>query len=149
MGLLRCGLWARYQTVEVLFSWPLPRLPICAPRASFRILTLLRKNSGKADSPAARQVQVHSLFCNLRKLRKQTHPIIGSLSLSTRISGAKSSSVGLGNRPVHCRIFSSIPGPYPLHAIGAHTPSCDNQECLPAVPGGQDNGETFALLLNG
>lgn len=38
-------------------------------------------------------------------------------------------NLGAGAHPVHCTMFSSIPGPYPLNASSSNTPSpsCDNQ----------------------
>lgn len=52
---------------------------------------------------------------------------------------------------MHCRIFSRIPGYYPLEASSTSFSSCHNQECpqtLPNLPWGQDHLQLKTTALN-
>ena len=54
--------------------------------------------------------------------------IHGSQSVGRNLAIQQQHSV-LWGCPGDCRMFISIPGPYPLDASGT-TPNCDNPECL-------------------
>ena len=68
----------------------------------------------------------------------------GFLKLSFLVIWADNSLLW-GHCPFHCGMFRSIPGLYPLEAIGSFL-SCDNQKCLQTLPNVPPGGQNCSCL---